>query len=198
MFGGAGIARRCSRSRWRRRSLRPARRGRRAARARSCSGNTPPGTADLRTRLTNVGNNGRLDDLARRAGRGAAEPLARRRARARSGSRGSATGPSPPAQVVDGHSLYYEVRAELGWIGIALLLVTSRASRSAWRSRACGGPGATSTRRSSRRGSALLLHAMVDWDWEMPALFVWFFGAAGAVLAAPARGGRALAPRRGG
>ena len=27
---------------------------------------------------------------------------------------------------------------------------------------------------------------MVDWDWEMPALFVWFFGAAGAVLAAPA------------
>ena len=29
---------------------------------------------------------------------------------------------------------------------------------------------------------------MVDWDWEMPALFVWFFGAAGAILAAPADG----------
>ena len=34
-------------------------------------------------------------------------------------------------------------------------------------------------------GTALLLHAMVDWDWEMPALFIWFFGAAGAIIAAP-------------
>ena len=29
----------------------------------------------------------------------------------------------------------------------------------------------------------LALHAGVDWDWEMPALFVWFFGAGGVVLA---------------
>ena len=38
---------------------------------------------------------------------------------------------------------------------------------------------------------------MVDWDWEMPALFVWFFGAAGAVIAAPASAAeRAREPRR--
>ena len=24
-------------------------------------------------------------------------------------------------------------------------------------------------------GGALLLHAGIDWDWEMPALFLWFF-----------------------
>jgi hypothetical protein len=32
-------------------------------------------------------------------------------------------------------------------------------------------------------GTMLCLHAGVDWDWEMPALFVWFFGAGGVVLA---------------
>src|SRR2546423_1243968 len=48
-------------------------------------------------------------------------------------------------------------------------------------------------------GLALLVHAGVDWDWEMPALFVWFFGAGGVVLArgwdAPAPAA-ALAPGR--
>ena len=32
-------------------------------------------------------------------------------------------------------------------------------------------------------GVMLALHAGVDWDWEMPALFVWFFAAGGVVLA---------------
>ena len=85
-------------------------------------GNTPPGTSDLRTRLTAVGNNGRLaiwhvaleeakqNEL--RGGGAGTYRLAWERDR-----------PSPPAHVVDGHSLYYEVRAELGWIGIGLLLV---------------------------------------------------------------------------
>jgi hypothetical protein len=33
-------------------------------------------------------------------------------------------------------------------------------------------------------GTMLALHAGVDWDWEMPALFAWLFGAGGVVLAA--------------
>ena len=37
---------------------------------------------------------------------------------------------------------------------------------------------------------------MVDWDWEMPALFIWFFGAAGVVLAAPADARAGAAARR--
>ena len=43
---------------------------------------------------------------------------------------------------------------------------------------------------------ALLAHAMVDWDWEMPAVFIWFFGAAGAVVAAPVAAEHAREPRR--
>ena len=34
---------------------------------------------------------------------------------------------------------------------------------------------------------ALLPHAGLDWDWETPALFAWFFAASGVVLAARAR-----------
>jgi Flp pilus assembly protein TadD len=30
----------------------------------------------------------------------------------------------------------------------------------------------------------LALHAAIDWDWEMPALFAWLFGAGGVALAA--------------
>jgi hypothetical protein len=40
------------------------------------------------------------------------------------------------------------------------------------------------------------VHAGIDWDWEMPVLFVWFFGAAGVVLARR-RGSRAGAWRPG-
>ena len=43
---------------------------------------------------------------------------------------------------------------------------------------------------------ALLIHAGADWDWEMPALFLWFFGAAGVVLAAPVEAVRGPEPRR--
>ena len=49
------------------------------------------------------------------------------------------------------------------------------------------GPGRHSHAAFLAAGTALLLHAMVDWDWEMPALFIWFFGAAGAIIAAPAQ-----------
>ena len=40
----------------------------------------------------------------------------------------------------------------------------------------------------------LAMHAGVDWDWEMPALFVWLFGAGGVALAA--RDGRELGRAR--
>ncbi len=157
-------------------------------------GNTPPGGPDLRSRLTKVGNNGRL----------VIWHVALEEAH-RSPWRGTGAGtfgldwlrgrPRPPAFVVDGHSLYYEVRAELGWVGIALLLVVfavplGAAIRRLW------GPGRHSYAAFLAAGIALLLHAMVDWDWEMPALFVWFFGAAGVVLAAPVAAKAARGPRR--
>jgi hypothetical protein len=36
-------------------------------------------------------------------------------------------------------------------------------------------------------GLAWALHAGVDWDWEMPAVTLWFFAIGGAALAAPTR-----------
>ena len=149
-------------------------------------GNTPPGTSDLRTRLTAVGNNGRLGDLARRAREAEQNQLAGRRGRhvpARVGSRSAPL--AAAARVVDGHSLYYEVRAELGWIGIALLPIVFAVPLAVAVGRLWG-PGRHSHAAFLAAGTALLLHAMVDWDWEMPALFIWFFGAAGAIIAAPA------------
>ena len=44
-------------------------------------------------------------------------------------------------------------------------------------------------------GGALLLHAGIDWDWELPALFVWFFGASGVVLASRRGASDASPPR---
>jgi O-antigen ligase len=156
-------------------------------------GNAPPGGPDLRSRLTKVGNNGRLaiwhvalDEAARAPWRGTGAGTFRldwERER-----------PKPPAQVVDGHSLYYEVRAELGWIGVALLLIALAVPLGVAIGRLWG-PERHSHAAFLAAALALLLHAMVDWDWEMPALFVWFFGAAGAVLAAPAAA-RAREPRR--
>lgn len=66
----------------------------------------------------------------------------------------------------DAHSLYLETLAELGPVGLVLLLVTllipfgavRRARRSPLAAVACGAY------------VAFLLHAAVDWDWEMPTL----------------------------
>jgi hypothetical protein len=157
-------------------------------------GNTPPGGQDLRTRLTEVGNNGRIDIWRVALREADAHPW-----------RGGGAGtyqldwergrPAPPAKVVDAHSLYYEVRAELGWIGIALLFVVFAVPLGVAVSRLWG-PGRHAHAAFLAAAAALLVHAAVDWDWEMPALFVWFFGAAGAVIAAPAADAERLRPPR--
>jgi hypothetical protein len=47
-------------------------------------------------------------------------------------------------------------------------------------------------------GIAWALHALVDWDWEMPAVTLWFWAAGGMALAAPvgARSGLDVVPTR--
>jgi O-antigen ligase len=148
------------------------------------NGNTPPGGQDLRSRLTKVGNNGRLaiwrvalDEAGRNPWRGSgAGTFALLWARDR---------PPPAAHVSDAHSLYYETRGELGWLGVALLTIALAVPLVVAASR-LPGPGRHAYAAFLAGGIALLAHAAVDWDWEMPALFVWFFGAAGVVLAAPA------------
>lgn len=69
-----------------------------------------------------------------------------------------------PAFVRDAHNLYLETFAELGLIGLALLLV------------ALGAPLAAAVRTRERKivataaaaYSVFLVHAGLDWDWEMP------------------------------
>ena len=69
------------------------------------------------------------------------------------------------ASVQDAHSLYLETLAELGVVGLALLLL------------ALAPPLAVALRRASSPAAAagyvaFLVHAGADWDWELPAVTV--------------------------
>jgi hypothetical protein len=82
---------------------------------------------------------------------------------------------------LDAHSLPLETAAELGLIGLLALSLfisgTGLAARSALREREllAGAAGAT---------IAWLLHAAIDWDWEMPAVTLPALVMAGALIAA--------------
>jgi O-Antigen ligase len=98
-------------------------------------------------------------------------------------------------KVEDAHSLYIETLAELGLVGLALLLV------------ALGGILVGIARRirgDSRHLNAALLaaglawavHAGIDWDWEMPAVTIWLFGLGAIALSNPSRERTVPAPGR--
>jgi O-Antigen ligase len=76
--------------------------------------------------------------------------------------------PDRPDAVRDAHSLYLETAAELGVVGVALLLLflggVVAAGVRLYRldARAAAGPAAGL--------AAWILHAGLDWDWEMPAV----------------------------
>jgi len=141
-----------------------------------------PETGDSRDRLTSRGNNGRVDtwrvglEVAKRSplvGSGAGtfrtEWLQRRE--------------SGEFLVNDAHSLYLETWAELGvigllWLGVGLALILG-APIARLRS-----PDGTAAAAVLAAGLALAVHAGIDWDWEMPALFVWLFATGGLLLAA--------------
>lgn len=96
--------------------------------------------------------------------------------------------------VQDAHSLYIETLAELGPVGLVLLLLVCAAPLAAMRRR---GDLATGRRDDVLLATALgcyvtfLLHAAVDWDWEMPAVTILGLGCGAAALVG-ARGGRAI------
>ncbi len=139
------------------------------------------GGADVRDRLLNVGNNGRLDQWRVALEGYEREPL-----------HGTGAGtyallwdryrPSE-YQVEDAHSLYLEMLAELGVVGLVLIalavgiLLLGLLARARGPNRAVAG---------ALFGAALAwaLHAGIDWDWEMPAVTIWLFAAGGLALAA--------------
>jgi O-antigen ligase len=83
--------------------------------------------------------------------------------------------------VRDAHSLYFEVLAELGPLGLALVLsVVAVPIGGAVRRR--GDPLAAVA------GAAFVVfvvHSGLDWDWEMPVVTLAALGCAGAALAHP-------------
>jgi len=89
---------------------------------------------------------------------------------------------------LDAHSLYLETLAELGPLGLLLLLAMLLAPlRGALaRRRAPYVPAAVAAY------TAFLVHAGLDWDWEVPAVVVAALCCAGAVQAAELEPGRPL------
>jgi O-antigen ligase len=93
--------------------------------------------------------------------------------------------------VHDAHNLYLETLAELGPFGLALLALFLGVPLAAVR-RARSSPLAAA---AAGAYVAYLVHAFVDWDWEMPAVTLTAF-ACGLALLALGRGEREARPLR--
>jgi hypothetical protein len=91
---------------------------------------------------------------------------------------------------LDVHSLYLEALAELGPVGLALLLAALLLPlRAAFaRSRSAHVPAAAAAY------VAFLVHAGLDWDWEMPVVVVAALSCAGALVAGALTDARRLGP----
>jgi hypothetical protein len=149
------------------------------------AGNALPETGDARDRLTSRGNNGRLETWRVGLEVGKGSPMT-----------GSGAGTfrtewlqrreSGDFLVNDAHSLYIETWAELGVVGVVLLglvfalILGTAAAR-------FRGPDRQAAAAVLGAGAALAVHAGIDWDWEMPSLFVWLFAAGGMLLAGDGR-----------
>jgi hypothetical protein len=84
----------------------------------------------------------------------------------------------------DAHSLYIETAAELGVVGIALLLAFLGGVIACMR-RLLAQPRTRALAVGWAAASACwLVHAGVDWDWEMPAVSLLFLALAGAAIGA--------------
>jgi O-antigen ligase len=88
----------------------------------------------------------------------------------------------------DAHSLYVETLVELGLVGVVLLAAfLGGAAVAAARVYRSGQRGRTLATGWIAAGAVFLVHAGVDWDWEMPAVTFIFLALAGASLAAAER-----------
>ncbi|HEX2449692.1 MAG TPA: O-antigen ligase family protein [Gemmatimonadales bacterium] len=155
------------------------------------SGESIDDSADLRSRFVNPANNNRLDHWQVAIDAFEREPLhgvgagtyVHEWARERDSL----------LKVEDAHSLYVEVLAELGVVGLALLVTALLALLAALAAR-CRGEGRQLWGVLLAMGMAWSVHAGLDWDWEMPAVTFWLFAFGGMALAQP--GSRSRQPRR--
>jgi hypothetical protein len=145
-----------------------------------------PGNAvDLRARLTDPGNNGRVD-MWRVAWR--------QFQTAPAVGHGAGTFANTWAQhridndfVVDAHSLYMETLDELGIVGLVLLVtvIIITLTTTALRAR---GPDRPLYAATFTIMLMWAIHAGVDWDWEMPVVTLPFFALGGFMLSRRRRG----------
>jgi hypothetical protein len=84
--------------------------------------------------------------------------------------------------VVDAHNLYLQTMAELGLVGLLLLLGTLLAILIAL-ARHLRGPDRVLYAALVSAFVAWAIHAGIDWDWEMPVVTAWVFAVGGAALA---------------
>jgi hypothetical protein len=122
-----------------------------------------------RERLTQVGNDGRLDQWEVALDAASLEPV-----------HGNGAGTfatlwrqerNRPAVRHDAHSLYVETVAELGWVGL-LLIVTAIGTLLLGVARRTRGPDRPLMALVLVLGGMWAVHAGLDWDWEMPVLGV--------------------------
>ena len=151
-----------------------------------------------RARPAHVGGRQRADrQLARRARRRSRTSRATAPAPARTGSRGTASARRRRSRSTTATRSTWRRCRSSGCRARAA--ASSRSARclvgGAAAARRARAPRPRGVRRRRRRCS--LVHAGVDWDWEMPALFVWLFGAAawGRARGAARRAARRARPR---
>ncbi len=138
---------------------------------------------DPRARLTSAGNNGRVPQWEVALEAFSSSPLHGEGA----GTYQLAWARDRPYAftVLDAHSLYVEVLGELGVVGFLLIAGALVAIFYGLAKRVRG---------EERQVYAAVLvlglvwavHAGIDWDWEMPAVTLWFFALAGLGLSKPA------------
>ncbi len=136
----------------------------------------PPTERGLERRLLSVSGNGRADYW-----RVAARMVERNPLRgAGAGAFTARWARERPVEVEarDAHNLYLETLAELGPIGLAVLIVALGAPLIALR-RVRTTPPATA---AAAAYAAFLVHAAVDWDWEVPLLVLVALGCAASLL----------------
>ncbi len=144
----------------------------------SFSEQLPSGQGDLQRRLLSVSGNGRGDYWRVARGMASSEPLLGTGA----GSFEAEWLRERPVDfhARDAHNVYLETLGELGPVGLALLLATLAVPLSALgaaRRRPFGAAAAGAL-------VAFVLHAGVDWDWEVPAVAIPALFCAMVVLAA--------------
>jgi O-antigen ligase len=103
-----------------------------------------------------------------------------------------------PVEARDGHSLYIETLGELGLVGFAVLGICLLVILGGFAARARGRDRALFAALLAA-GVTWALASGVDWNWEMPAVTIWFFALGGAALARkrPERGAHEALPARG-